>query len=103
MPGSVSAQDYKNIAERQLYTKLVAEDTMNTAADELVNKSTTVSDNEGLPFNISVSGDGSWHLRSFTSLNGFVSMISMNNGMIIDIEAISKSVWPLTNSRNMIQ
>ena len=43
---------------------------MNTAPNELVNKSDTVSDSEGLPLNIRVSGDGSWQWRCFTSLNG---------------------------------
>ena len=80
MPGSVNAPAYKNIiAEIKDATKLVAEETMNTAADELINKSDTVSENEGLPLNIRVSGDGSWQRRGFTSLNGFVSVISMDN------------------------
>ena len=37
-----------------------------------------------------VSGDGSWQRHGFTSLNGFVSIISMNNGMVIDVEPMSK-------------
>ena len=38
----------------------------------------------------SISCDGSWQQRGFSSLNGFVSLISMDSGKVIDVEAMSR-------------
>ena len=39
---------------------------------------------------ISVSCDGTWHRRGFSSLNGTVACISMDNGKVLDIEIMSR-------------
>ena len=39
---------------------------------------------------ISVSCDGTWHRRGFSSLNGTVACISMDTGKVLDIEIMSR-------------
>ena len=36
--------------------------------------------------NIGISVDGSWQKRGYTSLNGVITAISINNGKIVDLE-----------------
>ena len=38
----------------------------------------------------SVSVEGTWHRRGFSSLNGAVAAISMNNGKVLDVVAMSR-------------
>jgi hypothetical protein len=37
-----------------------------------------------------VSCDGTWQRRGFTSLNGCITVISMENGQMLDVEPLSK-------------
>ena len=37
-------------------------------------------ENDGSPVNTAVSVDGSWQKRGFTSMNGVVTLRSVNNG-----------------------
>ena len=39
---------------------------------------------------VGVSIDGTWQKREFTSLNGVVAAISITNGKILDLEAITR-------------
>ena len=39
----------------------------------------------------SVSCDGSWQRRGYSSLNGVVTAISMTNGKVLDIERMSRA------------
>jgi len=39
----------------------------------------------------SVSCDGSWHKRGYSSLNGVFTAISIDSGKILDVEAMSRS------------
>ena len=59
--------------------KIVAEQTMHEGAESLK------QENDGSPVNTAVSVDG----RGFTSMNG-VTVISVNNGKILDSEPMSR-------------
>ena len=41
--------------------------------------------------NVSVSVDGTWQRKGFTSLNGVISAISIDNGKVFDTASLSKS------------
>lgn len=64
--------------------QIIAERTMNDAADSLK------VENDAVPVNTAVSVDGSWQKRGFTSMNGVVTVISIDNGKILDTEAMSR-------------
>ena len=40
---------------------------------------------------VEVSSDGTWQRRVYSSLNGVVTVISIKNGKILDIELISRT------------
>ncbi|GFV17908.1 uncharacterized protein TNCV_2770771 [Trichonephila clavipes] len=40
--------------------------------------------------NIAVALDGTWHKRGYSSLNGVVCAMSVENGKVIDFEALTK-------------
>ena len=58
--------------------KIIAEQTMHEGAESLK------QENDGSPVNTAVSVDGSWQKRVFTSMNGVVTVISVNKGKIPD-------------------
>ncbi|GFV73144.1 uncharacterized protein TNCV_3665611 [Trichonephila clavipes] len=59
------------------------EDSMNAAVHEAV----IANDNNS---NIIVAVDGTWHKRGYSSLNGVVCATSVENGKVIDFEALTK-------------
>ncbi|GFX32016.1 uncharacterized protein TNCV_4098671 [Trichonephila clavipes] len=63
--------------------KTISEDSMNAAVHEAV----IANDNNS---NIAVAVDGTWHKRGYSSLNGVVCATSVENGKVIDIEALTK-------------
>ncbi|GFY14189.1 uncharacterized protein TNCV_3613781 [Trichonephila clavipes] len=63
--------------------KTISEDSMNAAVPEAV----IANDNNS---NIAVAVDGTWHKRGYSSLNGVVCATSVENGKIIDFEALTK-------------
>ena len=63
--------------------KIIAEQTMQGAES-------LKQENYGSPVNTAVSVDGSWQKRGFTSMNGVVTVISVNNGKILDSEPTSR-------------
>ena len=85
MPKPMTATNYNNISfVFRDAAKEVAENSMKTAADQLrINKESDVID-------IGVSVDGSWQRRGFSSLNGVVAAISIDNGKVIDVEPLSR-------------
>ena len=38
----------------------------------------------------SVSGDGTWHKRGYSSLHGIVNVISMETGTVLDTEVLTQ-------------
>ena len=65
-------------------TSTVAEETMKEAADELKN------DSEETVVDVSVSADGSWQRRGYSSLNGTYTTISLKTGKVLDCEVMSR-------------
>ncbi|GFV31134.1 uncharacterized protein TNCV_4314591 [Trichonephila clavipes] len=63
--------------------KTISEDSMNAAVHEAV----IANDNNS---NIAVALDGTWHKRGYSSLNGVVCATSVENGKVIDFEALTK-------------
>ncbi|GFY06476.1 uncharacterized protein TNCV_412261 [Trichonephila clavipes] len=63
--------------------KTISEDSMNAAVHEAV----IANDNNS---NIAVAVDGTWRKRGYSSLNGVVWATSVDNGKVIDFEALTK-------------
>ncbi|GFV17924.1 uncharacterized protein TNCV_4020311 [Trichonephila clavipes] len=63
--------------------KLVYEDSIQNAAKE------AICENEGNK-NIAVAVDGTWQKRGYTSLNGVVTVTSIDTGKVIDVDILSK-------------
>ncbi|GFV16163.1 uncharacterized protein TNCV_3379271 [Trichonephila clavipes] len=63
--------------------KTISEDSMNAAVHEAV----IANDNNS---NIAVAVDDTWHKRGYSSLNGVVCATSVENGKVIDFEALAK-------------
>ena len=70
--------------------KAVAKKTMLDAASEihLLNKPKDENGNDFV--DCAVSCDGSWQRRGFSSLNGYITAISMDTGKIVDAEIMSR-------------
>ena len=67
--------------------KEVAKETM-TEASVHIHKIKSVQ--PSVITDVAVSCDGSWQRRGFSSMNGFVSAISMDNGKVCDIETMTR-------------
>ncbi|GFX55976.1 uncharacterized protein TNCV_3263481 [Trichonephila clavipes] len=63
--------------------KLVYEDSIQNAAKE------AICENEGNK-NIAVAVDGTWQKRGYTSLNGVVTVTSIDTGKVINVDILSK-------------
>ena len=83
LPKPMTVKTFNNISNTPRdAAKAVAENSMNSAAREL-RSGETITD-------IGVSVDGSWQRRGFSSLNGIVAALSIDNGKVIDIEPMSR-------------
>lgn len=60
---------------------------MSDAVDEIKSSVTSVT---GITTDIGISCDGSWQRRGYSSMNGVVTVISMDNGKILDSEPMSR-------------
>ena len=76
----------------------VANQTMQNAANEFRfkqqdDRNVEMIDNnfENVIADITVSGDGSWQKRGFSSLNGLVTLIASDLGKCIDYRVLTKS------------
>ena len=68
---------------------------MNNAANELRKKSEEIS-------NVGVSVDGTWQRRGYSSLNGTVAVISMDNCKLVDIESMRRQCKPCQRSKETL-
>ena len=85
MPPSLSSVGYNRVSTKvALACREVARESMQTAAKELKMK------NDDDITNASISFDGSWQKRGYSSLNGFVAAISIKNGKVLDVEPMSR-------------
>lgn len=85
MPKPMTIKNFNNISSNlRDAAKVVAEKTMVDAIDELrTDRSEPIID-------IGVSVDGTWQRRGFSSLNGVVAALSIDNGKVVDIEPMSR-------------
>ena len=91
MPNPMTQNNYDKVVDKIVdATKLVAEETMIDAANDLsemhadANRDSNVVD-IGAPF------DGSWQHGGLSSLNGVVTAISIDSGKVLHVEAMSRS------------
>ena len=88
IPRPMTQNSYDNIASTIISSvKLVAEETMAEAAQEIHEKGEL--DEDGVT-NTGISNDGTWQRRGFSSYNGCVAAISMVNGKVLDITPLSR-------------
>ena len=69
--------------------KEVSVETMNVAASEIHEIKPEVNEGTGVA-KCAISCDGTWQRRGFSSLNGCVTVISIDTGKVLDVEALSK-------------
>jgi len=87
----MTAKNYDNVVSALIKsTKDVAEDTMGEAIAELKEDQSTNGNGEDIS-NIGISVDGAWTRRGYSSLNCVVTAISLDNGKVVDVEAMSRS------------
>lgn len=72
------------------HMKAIAKETMKKAGEEVLSLKKDVNSSEGLPVNCGVSCDGTWQKRGYSSRNGCVTVISMDTGKVLDVEALSQ-------------
>jgi len=98
IPPPLTARNYKkHIRSLKNIVKNIAKETMvNAIADLRINKG--VTSNTAL-VDIAVSCDGSWQKRGYSSLNGFVSAISMESGKVVDISPMSRFCKSCSNNK----
>lgn len=88
MPKPMNKNNYNRLAiALKDACKEVAIETMKEAAKH-IHKKKSLPDNAIA--DVAVSCDGSWQRQGFSSLNGFVSAISMDTGKILDIESMTR-------------
>nr|XP_047127825.1 uncharacterized protein LOC124808661 [Hydra vulgaris] len=96
MPKPMTAYNYNKIVIKLTNAvKSVAEDTMMDAAQELKDLKSnfilnSIPDHVLNVIDVAVSCDGTWQRRGYSSNNGVVSVISMETGKVIDVEAMNK-------------
>ena len=89
MPKPMTANNYDKIVSQVTEcVKSVAEQTIVDAAEEIRNGQNP--DSSETVIDTAISCDGSWQRRSYSSLNGVVTAISMQTGKILDCEPMSR-------------
>ena len=89
LPKPMTHNNYDKILENFVKaTKVVAEDTISDAVAE-IREAKKANDDDIV--DTSVSCDGTWQRRGYSSLNGVVTSISIDTGKILDCEAMSRS------------
>ena len=89
IPPPITKNNYETLANKVAsFTRAVAEETMRDPATEIHNTSNT--NNSATVVDNSVSCDGIWHGRGFSSNNDVFNAISLDNGKFLDVEPMSK-------------
>ncbi|XP_029177185.1 uncharacterized protein LOC114945237 [Nylanderia fulva] len=87
LPRPIFQSFYDRVVKRiAIGAEAVCQLSMKTAAQEEKKKSDEKENTDG----ITVSGDGSWRKRGFSSLFGFVSLIGWLSGKVVDVVIKSK-------------
>ena len=88
MPPPLTRKNYGTVSRSVLAaSKSIAEESMAKAAEEIV--SLGQADENGI-VDSSVSCDGTWQKRGYSSLNGVFTAISTDSGKIVDVECMSR-------------
>ena len=96
MPPPSAAKPFKKSSNTITKSiKTIAKKSMSDAAAEI--RSAQNAENNDI-VNCPVSCDGTWQKRGFSSPNGCVSVISIDTGRVLDLEAMSKSLQAMSTS-----
>ena len=84
----ITAQSFSTPMRRMNYdkTKVLRNAVKIIAAQTMQGAESLKQENDGSPVNTVVSVDGSWQKGGFTSMNGVVTVISINNVKILGSE-----------------
>ena len=86
IPKPVTVKNYnKTVSRIKIVVKNVAEETMDDAAKEIHDSAASTDD----IVNTSVSGDGTWQRKGFSSFNGVFAAISIESGKVLNVESMS--------------
>ena len=84
LPKPMTANTYDKIVNRlNVVEKEVANETIRFASEDLLSK--CKDPNDDTVIDTAVSCDGRWQKRGYSSLNGAVTVISIDNGKILDM------------------
>ena len=72
------------------HIKVIAKETMRKAGEEVFSLKKQSNSSGAEPVNCGVSCDGTWQKRGYSSRNGCVTVISMDTGKVLDVEALSQ-------------
>ena len=72
------------------HIKVIAKETMKKAGEEVFSLKKQRNSSGAEPVNCGVSCDGTWQKRGYSSRNGCVTVISMDTGKVLDVEALSQ-------------
>ena len=72
------------------HIKVIAKETMKKAGEEVFSLKKQSNSSGAEPVNCGVSCDGTWQKRGYSSRNGCVTVISMDTGKVLDVEALSQ-------------
>ena len=87
LPKLVTVNNYDKIINRLVKTtKALADIIMQGRCEEL-----WVDSSSDAIKDVEVSLDGTWQHRGYSSLNGVVTVISIKNGKVLDIEPMSRT------------
>ena len=90
LPKPMTAKNYdKLVNSLNAVVKKVANETMIDSSDDLLSEGKDL--NDATVIETAVSCDGSWYKRAYSSLNGVVTVISVDNAKILDIEAMTRT------------
>ena len=87
IPKPMTIKNYnKTVSKIKKVVKTVAEETMDDAAKEILDSAASTDDT----VDTSVSGDGTWQRKGFSSFNGLFAAISIESGKVLDVEPMSR-------------
>ena len=72
------------------HVKIIAEESMKKAGQDVYALKSQETSSATGPVNCGISCDGTWQKRGYSSRNGCVTVISMDTGRVIDVEALSQ-------------
>ena len=102
MPKPMTEKNYRKTAKKiRDVVEEVGKNTMKDGAEELHEKAKKDYAGDQEVVDVGVSCDGTWQKRGFSSLNGVFVAISMDNGKILDVEALNKHCKACSMKENL--